>query len=104
MQLSVAFAVASGKAYEVNASDFMVALLSFSSDIHSLVPLHSAFRYAMLNQEHCQMTGAAKPVWDPFNVAGTGLPRSDLRGAKKRLIATFTNLEIESTHSQQRTS
>src|SRR6266481_9142746 len=33
-------------------------LLNFSSDIHSFVPLHSAFRRAMLNQEHYQMTRA----------------------------------------------
>src|SRR5713101_1557123 len=100
MQLSVAVAVASGKAYEVNASDFMVALLSFSSDIHRLVPLHSVFRYAMLNQEHCQMTDATKPVRCPLHSADTSFPTQ----AKKKLIATFTNLGIESTHSQQRTS
>src|SRR5713101_5658162 len=100
MQLSVAVAVASGKAYEVNASDFMVALLSFSSDIHRLVPLHSAFRFAMLNEEHCQMTDATKPVRCPLHSADTSFATQ----ANKKLIATFTNLEIESTHSQQRTS
>jgi hypothetical protein len=35
-----------------------VTLWIFSSDIHSLVPLRSAFFRAMLNQEHCQMTRA----------------------------------------------
>jgi hypothetical protein len=36
-------------------------LLTFSSDIHSLVPLHAAFRRAMLNQERCHMTRATRP-------------------------------------------
>ena len=61
----------------------LTAPLTVSSDIHNLVPLHSAFRRAMLNQEHCDhpmrmvtlsehrepkglymnlMTGAARPV------------------------------------------
>src|SRR5216684_4282800 len=93
MQLSFAFAVASGKAHEVNASDFMVALLSFSSDIHRLVPLHSAFRYAMLNQEHCQMTDATKPVRCPLHSADTSFPTQ----AKKNLTATKTGFPVTAT-------
>jgi hypothetical protein len=46
------------------------------------------------------MTGAVKPAWDPSYVAGTGLPSSDLRGAKKRLIATLPELENRATHSK----
>jgi len=46
------------------------------------------------------MTGAVKPAWDPSYVAGTGLHSSDLRGAKKRLIATLSELENRATHSK----
>jgi len=72
----------------------------FSSDIHSLVPLHSAFRRAMLNQEHCEMVGATELVGDPFHSANTHSSTQ----AKKRLIATHAILEISPTQSKHRTS
>jgi hypothetical protein len=63
-------------------------LLTFSSDIHSLVPLHSAFRHAMLNQEHCQMAGELRPV------RGSRQFRSISNRYKVRI-------EIAVTHSKQ---
>jgi len=52
------------------ASGACGAFLAFSSDIHSLVLLHSTFPRAMLNAEDCQMTGATRPVRDPLHSAG----------------------------------
>jgi selenocysteine-specific elongation factor len=46
------------------------------------------------------MTGATKPVRCPLHSADTSFPTQ----AKKKLIATITKSEIESTHSKQSTS
>jgi hypothetical protein len=58
----------------------------------------------MLPMEKYQMTRASRPVGRPLQSRDTGVPSSTLRGAKKKLTATFTKAEIESTHSKQTTS
>jgi hypothetical protein len=106
-------------------------LLTFSSDIHNLVPLHAAFRCAMLNQEQFQMTRAgAQGPFSPDAIGISGQARAKDEGRSRsfvgrrpacvrmtfqekakqrpwppwRLIATHANSEIAATHSQHRTS
>jgi hypothetical protein len=50
--------------------------------------------------EDFQMTSGTRTVGDQLQFGDTGNPTSTLRGAKKRLIATFTNSKIESTYSK----
>ena len=66
------------------------------SIVHSSVPLHSAFPGAMLRLENFQMACSHQPE--------RRQAASELREAKKRLIATHPKLKIAATHTKQETS
>jgi hypothetical protein len=66
------------------------------SIFHSAVPLRSAFPSAMLTLENFQMACSHQ--------SGRRQAASELREAKKRLIATHPKLEIAATHTKHKTS